>query len=88
MDRSGLDKSGLARSGFVKSARDRNKGAAAVAVADSGGGMAAGGAPGGVGLAMQPPRWLKAGDRVRVEIDRIGAIEAEMRSETAALDSY
>jgi 2-keto-4-pentenoate hydratase/2-oxohepta-3-ene-1,7-dioic acid hydratase in catechol pathway len=39
------------------------------------------GTPGGVGLAMQPPRWLKAGDKVRVEIDRIGAIEAEMRPE-------
>ena len=39
------------------------------------------GTPGGVGLAMQPPRWLKAGDKVRVEIDRIGAIEAVMRPE-------
>ena len=43
------------------------------------------GTPGGVGLAMRPPRWLKAGDRVRVEIDRIGAIEALMRPEGAAL---
>jgi 2-keto-4-pentenoate hydratase/2-oxohepta-3-ene-1,7-dioic acid hydratase in catechol pathway len=40
------------------------------------------GTPGGVGLAMNPPRWLKAGDKVRVEIDRIGAIEAVMRAET------
>jgi len=39
------------------------------------------GTPGGVGLAMQPPQWLKAGDKVRVEIDRIGFIEAEMRPE-------
>jgi 2-keto-4-pentenoate hydratase/2-oxohepta-3-ene-1,7-dioic acid hydratase in catechol pathway len=39
------------------------------------------GTPGGVGLAMQPPRWLKPGDKVRVEIDRIGAIEAVMRRE-------
>jgi 2-keto-4-pentenoate hydratase/2-oxohepta-3-ene-1,7-dioic acid hydratase in catechol pathway len=39
------------------------------------------GTPGGVGLAMSPPRWLKADDRVRVEIDRIGAIEAVMRPE-------
>jgi len=39
------------------------------------------GTPGGVGLAMKPPQWLKAGDRVRVEIDRIGAIEATMRPE-------
>src|SRR5215469_1724918 len=39
------------------------------------------GTPGGVGLAMNPPHWLKAGDKVRVEIDRIGAIEATMRPE-------
>jgi len=39
------------------------------------------GTPGGVGLAMQPPQWLKAGDKVRVEIDRIGSIEAEIRPE-------
>jgi 2-keto-4-pentenoate hydratase/2-oxohepta-3-ene-1,7-dioic acid hydratase in catechol pathway len=39
------------------------------------------GTPGGVGLAMKPPRWLKAGDKVRVEIDRIGAIEGVMRGE-------
>ncbi len=41
------------------------------------------GTPGGVGLAMNPPQWLKQGDRVRVEIDRIGAIEATTRNETA-----
>jgi 2-keto-4-pentenoate hydratase/2-oxohepta-3-ene-1,7-dioic acid hydratase in catechol pathway len=39
------------------------------------------GTPGGVGLAMSPPQWLKAGAKVRVEIDRIGAIEAVMRAE-------
>jgi 2-keto-4-pentenoate hydratase/2-oxohepta-3-ene-1,7-dioic acid hydratase in catechol pathway len=39
------------------------------------------GTPGGVGLAMNPPQWLKDGDKVRVEIDRIGAIEAVMRRE-------
>jgi 2-keto-4-pentenoate hydratase/2-oxohepta-3-ene-1,7-dioic acid hydratase in catechol pathway len=43
------------------------------------------GTPGGVGLAMHPPQWLKPGDRVRVEIDRIGPIEAVMRPEGAAL---
>jgi len=42
------------------------------------------GTPGGVGLAMQPPQWLKAGDKVRVEIDRIGSIEAEIRPERAS----
>ncbi|HUO04123.1 MAG TPA: fumarylacetoacetate hydrolase family protein [Candidatus Binataceae bacterium] len=41
------------------------------------------GTPGGVGLAMVPPKFLKEGDRVRVEIDRIGAIEATMRPEAA-----
>jgi 2-keto-4-pentenoate hydratase/2-oxohepta-3-ene-1,7-dioic acid hydratase in catechol pathway len=33
------------------------------------------GTPGGVGAAMNPPRFLKAGDVVRVEIERIGHIE-------------
>jgi 2-keto-4-pentenoate hydratase/2-oxohepta-3-ene-1,7-dioic acid hydratase in catechol pathway len=33
------------------------------------------GTPGGVGAAMKPPRFLKAGDRVRIEIDGLGAIE-------------
>lgn len=33
------------------------------------------GTPGGVGVATRPPRWLRAGDRVRCEIDGIGAIE-------------
>ncbi|WP_439815006.1 fumarylacetoacetate hydrolase family protein [Zavarzinia sp. CC-PAN008] len=39
------------------------------------------GTPGGVALGMKPPVWLKAGDRVRVEIDELGAIEAEIRPE-------
>jgi ureidoglycolate lyase len=33
------------------------------------------GTPAGVGAAMKPPRFLKPGDRVRVEIDGLGAIE-------------
>jgi len=33
------------------------------------------GTPSGVGAAMQPPQFLAAGDRVRVEIQEIGAIE-------------
>lgn len=33
------------------------------------------GTPAGVGLGMKPPRFLSAGDVVRVEIDGIGAIE-------------
>jgi len=40
------------------------------------------GTPGGVGAASKPPRWLVEGDKVRVEIDRIGAIEATMKAET------
>jgi 2-keto-4-pentenoate hydratase/2-oxohepta-3-ene-1,7-dioic acid hydratase in catechol pathway len=39
------------------------------------------GTPGGVGFAAKPPSFLKAGDIVRVEIDRIGAIEARMVAE-------
>jgi len=33
------------------------------------------GTPGGVGIAMSPPRFLVPGDVVRVEIERIGHIE-------------
>jgi 2-keto-4-pentenoate hydratase/2-oxohepta-3-ene-1,7-dioic acid hydratase in catechol pathway len=33
------------------------------------------GTPGGVAAAMKPPKWLKVGDTVRVEIERIGYIE-------------
>jgi 2-keto-4-pentenoate hydratase/2-oxohepta-3-ene-1,7-dioic acid hydratase in catechol pathway len=33
------------------------------------------GTPGGVAAAMKPPKWLKVGDTVRVEIERIGFIE-------------
>jgi ureidoglycolate lyase len=39
------------------------------------------GTPGGVGAAMKPPGYLKVGDVVRVEIDRIGALEARMVAE-------
>jgi acylpyruvate hydrolase len=33
------------------------------------------GTPAGVGMAMDPPRWLEPGDVVRCEIERLGAIE-------------
>ena len=33
------------------------------------------GTPAGVGMGFAPPRWLKSGDVVKVEIDGIGAIE-------------
>lgn len=39
------------------------------------------GTPGGVGAAMDPRRFLKAGDVVRCEIDRLGAIEGTMANE-------
>ncbi|WP_336965189.1 fumarylacetoacetate hydrolase family protein [Sphingobium aquiterrae] len=41
------------------------------------------GTPGGVGAAMKPPQFLKAGDVVRVEIDGIGAIENRVEPEGA-----
>lgn len=39
------------------------------------------GTPGGVGAAMKPPRFLRAGDVVRCEIEGLGAIEAPVRDE-------
>ena len=39
------------------------------------------GTPGGVGAAMEPRQFLKAGDVVRCEIDGLGAIEATMVAE-------
>ena len=36
------------------------------------------GTPAGVGAGHTPPKWLKAGDRVRVEIDCLGFIENEI----------
>jgi 2-keto-4-pentenoate hydratase/2-oxohepta-3-ene-1,7-dioic acid hydratase in catechol pathway len=39
------------------------------------GDLIATGTPSGVGMGFKPPRWLKAGDVVRVEIDGIGALE-------------
>ncbi|MEO0983478.1 MAG: fumarylacetoacetate hydrolase family protein [Pseudomonadota bacterium] len=41
------------------------------------------GTPAGVGMAFDPPKFVKAGDLVRVEIDRIGAIEQEIVAEHA-----
>jgi 2-keto-4-pentenoate hydratase/2-oxohepta-3-ene-1,7-dioic acid hydratase in catechol pathway len=39
------------------------------------------GTPGGVGMAMKPPVFLKAGDVVRVEIEGLGAIENRFTAE-------
>ena len=33
------------------------------------------GTPSGVGMALDPPRYLQSGDRVRIEIETLGAIE-------------
>jgi 2-keto-4-pentenoate hydratase/2-oxohepta-3-ene-1,7-dioic acid hydratase in catechol pathway len=38
------------------------------------------GTPAGVGMGFSPPRWLRDGDRMRVEIDGIGAIDNEFRA--------
>ena len=45
------------------------------------------GTPGGVGIAMKPPRMLRVGDRVRVEIEGLGALDNEVvaEPETATL---
>lgn len=39
------------------------------------------GTPGGVGMAMDPPKFLKAGDVMRCEIDELGHIEATLVDE-------
>ena len=41
------------------------------------------GTPGGVGVAMQPPSFMKAGDVVRVEIEKLGHIENTVIPEQA-----
>ena len=33
------------------------------------------GTPAGIGAARTPPRWLRHGDVVRVEIEKVGAVE-------------
>jgi 2-keto-4-pentenoate hydratase/2-oxohepta-3-ene-1,7-dioic acid hydratase in catechol pathway len=42
------------------------------------GDVVATGTPGGVGIAMKPPRLLKVGDRVRIEIEGLGALDNEV----------
>lgn len=36
------------------------------------------GTPEGVGMAMDPPQFLQAGDRVKIEIDQLGSLEHEI----------
>jgi 2-keto-4-pentenoate hydratase/2-oxohepta-3-ene-1,7-dioic acid hydratase in catechol pathway len=33
------------------------------------------GTPNGVGMALDPPQFLRSGDVIRIEIERLGAIE-------------
>ncbi len=40
------------------------------------------GTPAGVAVAFDPPKFLRVGDRVRVEIDGLGAIEADIVAES------
>ena len=41
------------------------------------------GTPAGVGAAMQPPQFLKAGDLVRIEIEKLGHLEGRVVQERA-----
>jgi 2-keto-4-pentenoate hydratase/2-oxohepta-3-ene-1,7-dioic acid hydratase in catechol pathway len=43
------------------------------------------GTPAGVGAGFDPPRWLCAGDTVRVEIENIGALENPVVAEAAVV---
>lgn len=47
------------------------------------GDLLATGTPSGVGVAMSPPTWLRAGDVMRAEIEGIGAIENRVIAEPA-----
>ncbi|HEX4198983.1 MAG TPA: fumarylacetoacetate hydrolase family protein [Caulobacteraceae bacterium] len=40
------------------------------------------GTPGGVGAARTPPLWMKPGDEVEVEIDRVGLLKNRVAAET------
>ncbi|MCL5096858.1 MAG: fumarylacetoacetate hydrolase family protein [Candidatus Omnitrophica bacterium] len=41
------------------------------------------GTPHGVGMAQKPPRWLKPGDTITIEIEKIGALTNPVKNETA-----
>jgi 2-keto-4-pentenoate hydratase/2-oxohepta-3-ene-1,7-dioic acid hydratase in catechol pathway len=38
------------------------------------------GTPSGVGMGFRPPRWLRPGDRVRIEIEGVGVLENPVRA--------
>jgi 2-keto-4-pentenoate hydratase/2-oxohepta-3-ene-1,7-dioic acid hydratase in catechol pathway len=39
------------------------------------------GTPSGVGFARKPPVFLKDGDKVKIEIERVGVLESVMKAE-------
>ena len=39
------------------------------------------GTPGGVGMGMNPPRWLQVGDAVSIEIEGIGTLTNPVEAE-------
>ena len=39
------------------------------------------GTPHGVGMAQKPPRWLRPGDRVNIEIEKIGTLTNSVENE-------
>jgi acylpyruvate hydrolase len=41
------------------------------------------GTPAGVGASRKPPEWLKAGDVVRIEIEKLGVLENPVMEEPA-----
>jgi 2-keto-4-pentenoate hydratase/2-oxohepta-3-ene-1,7-dioic acid hydratase in catechol pathway len=41
------------------------------------------GTPHGVGFARKPPRWLRPGDRVSIEIEKIGTLTNPVEVEPA-----
>jgi 2-keto-4-pentenoate hydratase/2-oxohepta-3-ene-1,7-dioic acid hydratase in catechol pathway len=41
------------------------------------------GTPEGVGMAAKPPRWLRAGDKVQITIEKIGTLENSVVEEAA-----
>ena len=44
------------------------------------------GTPSGVGIGFKPPKYLVVGDKVRIEIDKLGFIENEVIAEPATTD--
>ena len=44
------------------------------------------GTPGGVAAAMNPPKWLRIGDVVRIEIEKLGHLENRVIAEPSSTD--